>query len=272
MSLLSEHPQLFVPDKEYCIAPPELTDGLYDEVGFNESDKGNQIRGVKCPNHIVMHGSFLATLPHLKKLIIGVRHPVRWFESFWNFKQRTLLKQGGSYHPIDELIGSGFNKFHPSTDGSRFHLDLATLGKTQLSKSEIEFLPPMENISIGHSNATIFLYEASQLSQEDTHIFRTMLQNFLNLKIPIAEVPQLNHIPKEEKRKMEDNSLIDICEEKYFELRQILLGHGKQAHEWILRYFIKSNDVYVPNLDEFRRSLLLWSIDPCEQKSNNINI
>lgn len=70
----------------YYGKPAQMTSSLY-----NILPQGNYKRGYKCPNDI----SQINTLRSLArywpsiKLFIGLRHPVHWFESFWNMRMNN---------------------------------------------------------------------------------------------------------------------------------------------------------------------------------------
>ena len=92
MHHLRHHPQVNIFPDERCELGSNqharLIDDLYRE--FPASNATHQFtRGIKCP--IDLENTRLA-LPNYKKvfpktnMIVGVRHPVLWFESFYNFR------------------------------------------------------------------------------------------------------------------------------------------------------------------------------------------
>ena len=60
---------------------------------------------------------------------------------------------------------------------------------------------------------------------------------------------------------------IDICNEKYNELRRQLLMDGRRSADWVLGEFVASPDVSVVNREHFVQSVQSWKIDPCDSKT-----
>ncbi|KAL7525560.1 hypothetical protein ACHAXR_001057, partial [Thalassiosira sp. AJA248-18] len=88
-SLSTEHCDLVVNDTA------KLVRDIYDDHAqrLKQSRDGailmeNQLRGIKCPQDISsdwsMH-NYAKYLPHTK-LIVGIRHPIFWFQSLYNFR------------------------------------------------------------------------------------------------------------------------------------------------------------------------------------------
>jgi hypothetical protein len=102
-------------------------------------------RGIKCPMAIsdttgiqLISANFRYT-----KIIVGVRHPVSFFQSFYNYRI-TEMYNIGDIEPVpspNELVGN--NKWRDvSTDLARYELSLMQLGKTPMS--------PVRTFSIVH--------------------------------------------------------------------------------------------------------------------------
>ena len=165
-------------------------------------------RGLKCPAD--MESTALA-LPHYAqyfpdtKFVIGLRHPILWFESFYNFR----VHNGFPMPPPESLVG-GCRKgmYSCCTYRATFHLFLAQgLGKTNLTREELQscFAPSLQRTLLQqqeqqrnpllqpasseeqqhpHRHRPIFLYEVSQMNNQNaerTRAFLSDLQHFLGL-------------------------------------------------------------------------------------------
>ena len=109
----------------------------------------------------------------------------------------------------------------------------------------------------------IFIYTSDQLSDNnDTrqYTFGHDLKEFLRLDTPLIDLRSARKINANTQIYPE---YIDICEQKYTKIRKSLLKSGRKASDWILNKFIKSNDVFVSNVDYFQASLRTWGTDPC---------
>ena len=183
---------------------------LYEEdrsVKFQET-----LNAFKCPDLLY---SPLA-LNHLHKhfpttnVIVSVRHPITWFESFYNYR----IRKGYKMSPPESLVGKcpkyqddGTIKAEEDvlywgdklsigtghglcTDKARFHLALSRLGLTKVtSKNEKKLLliPPTQDnqhkwASGPFGNRKLFLFEIGQLSiknRNEADQFVTDLESFL---------------------------------------------------------------------------------------------
>jgi len=261
MKLLASSDELFVPEFESCKIPGELNYFLYDMSGFNESEGLNQRRGLKCPNLIENIGLMTPMYPHTN-FIIGLRHPIKWFESFYNFRANN---SNGNYPAAETKIGSG-GIAAVVTDRAQFHIKLAALGKTPMLEEEKElFSQKMIPYIKPLSQSKIFLYDIDQLRTNDTSTFRNELENFLELEKPLPEPPHFIPGKNRTGKLLVDVTKIkiDICEERYDELRKVLLDNGTRAQKWIRTYFLESEDVTVPDRPNFERILEKWTVDPC---------
>lgn len=137
MNWLSQHSRIHMyPTEIYDLAdsrPAQFIQKLYMlPVG------DNLIRGYKSPMDL--------TLPHVvqdylrrywsaTKLIVGIRHPVRWFESLYNFRIQNL-KAGfnvSNFPKPDQCIGPCTeHSMNTCTAKGEFALFLRNLGKTLL--------------------------------------------------------------------------------------------------------------------------------------------
>lgn len=121
-----------------------------------------------------------------------------------------------------------------------------------------------------HNKRRVFLYEVSQLSDDSSGRegqFRVDLQSFLGLRQPIEPLiwfkPGRQH--SDEKVIQRTNSKkINICDEKYEGLRNVLMEQAVNASRWIREFFVNSPDVTVSSPEYFVKTLMpSWEQDPC---------
>jgi hypothetical protein len=113
----------------------------------------------------------------------------------------------------------------------------------------------------------VFLYEISQ--PKDTNetrklLFRKDLSDFLELKHPLDTDPP--HESGNHDNIPEDAFEIDICKDKYKDIRATLMELAITSSRWIIDYFIDHPDVTVSSPDRFREVLESWKNDPCDDK------
>jgi hypothetical protein len=260
MKWLAGHEEILMNTQEvYSLQlgkPAELVSQFYD------MPRGMQYkRGYKAPGDIDSIKA-LQALDHYwpnTKLMVGVRHPVLWFESFYNFRIRHNI----TLPPPEQLIGSCTLEMHGvCTDGSRFHNQLDNLGKTPRSdpfekkllgsqRRDAHQVPRMRN--------EVFLYEISQLvdaNQTRATQYRTDLKDYLGLRNDLMPVVS----PNTSKPKMK---AMNICDAKYQLLRAELMQNAVEASTWISSFLLHSPGVYVSSPDYFNELLESWMEDPC---------
>lgn len=211
-------------------------------------------RGIKCP--------FVFTTPKSlerledwfpsTKVIFGLRHPVHFFQSYYNYRVMDvhLGKLEGPIPSAESLIGSN-DWIRVSTDYARYEEVLMKLGKTKASQEP-------------KSPFKIFLYTLEQMEDEDDARrakLREALGDFLNLEKKIEPLTAVN-VNKLVGKKGFDET-IDICDSKHDELRGVLVENGKKTQKWILEEFLESPDVNIANEDHFRDIVSQWGTDPC---------
>jgi len=169
--------------------------------------------GIKDP-FIIYDAKLLKSFPHAK-LIVGVRHPVLWFESFWNhvgvheyskrYSDNNLPSKNSSIMNFSQRIGSYGGSFSLDTNTARYHAALMKLGKTNLtSKDEMALFPEdvVKVIKIINDNKRyqkmpnkVFIYELRQLSDENEtrkRAFRKDLGNFLGVSTPLPHLVKVD--------------------------------------------------------------------------------
>lgn len=249
---------------------------------FNATNESNHriIRGMKCPTDIE---SMELSLPlygkhfNTTKFIIGVRHPVRWFESLYNFRLSFHTHGSGvkinMKQPRDLMGGCFYGSFNVCSERAMFDIYMATLGKTALNDEELSVMnlskkgPRFRNSFMRNKDRydplpnKIFLYDMNQLADVNetrSRQFREDLRDYLGSK---TELPPMMRIST--KGNKQNITKINICDDEHKEIRSHLVDIGTKASRWIVDYFIKSPDVFVSSPTFFQDLLKSWKADPC---------
>ena len=277
LKVLGSHAEIEMPSKEFCDINKD--DGVAQMKNWLQSVQSNlnaspPLRyGIKCPVMVRTTHSItnLVKMSDRTRLIVGVRHPVRWFESFYNYRVRehyTLGKKGSIPDP-HELTNGKRHWRDVSTFYARYEIYLMQLAKVALDAIELKRMV-MEEIlwskELAPNPFKVFIYEDRQL--DDTHVarrsrFQLDLQDFLGLKNPLDD---FGKVPK---KNVAGNLInhpehMDICKPRYDELRKQLLQHGRTTSLWITTKFIESSEVIVSNKDNFVSIVNSWGDDPCQ--------
>jgi hypothetical protein len=281
-SWLDRHPEIqCYPHEVYALAhrqPQELLRLLY------YLPEGNYKRGYKSPFDLVYN----YTMPYFRRyfpktpLIVGIRHPVLWFQSLYNFRiQNHPLQYNISQFPRPhELIGAcGGHSFNTCTQKGEFGLFLRQLQKVP---GLTEFEARMARAA-GHTYAPnytvpllpnpVFLVEVQQLSDADETrraALRTDLQTFLNLSTPFRMTEKVIHsTPGKDWRDAsvqaeKDRYKINICDAEHVSVRQELLRMARTSSAWIRNFLLPAaTGVRVSSPVYFDSLLLGWRDDPC---------
>jgi hypothetical protein len=281
-SWLDRHPEIqCYPHEVYALAhrqPQELLRLLY------YLPEGNYKRGYKSPFDLVYN----YTMPYFRRyfpktpLIVGIRHPVLWFQSLYNFRiQNHPLQYNISQFPRPhELIGAcGGHSFNTCTQKGEFGLFLRQLQKVP---GLTEFEARMSRAA-GHTYAPnytvpllpnpVFLVEVQQLSDADETrraALRTDLQTFLNLSTPFRMTEKVIHsTPGKDWRDAsvqaeKDRYKINICDAEHVSVRQELLRMARTSSAWIRNFLLPAaTGVRVSSPVYFDSLLLGWRDDPC---------
>lgn len=236
----------------------------------NVTDPNVKKKGFKCPDVLYSNNALLNLKTYFPRadLIVVVRHPVLWFQSFYNYR----VRKGYNMPSPTDLVGSCstqdegiLNKLNTNetrypahkvcTDRANFHIALSRLGKTKLENtSEIELLQN-HSLPIHRSNNRVFIMELGQLSVENrtrAHQLVNDLESFLGLDVNAgdAHLPELKHHKPKHNIALNvvksnlDDKLLDICLPAYDDLRSVLVEIGQKASRWIISYFLQSRQVY----------------------------
>jgi hypothetical protein len=220
-------------------------------------------------------------------LIVGIRHPVHWFESLYNFKVQNLARNvdPGYWGDPNTLLRSNACEQWNDTNcvgvaKGWFHVYLAALGKVPYPGEWKEEYPMYLTDSRPRVPNPVFLYESQQLvfgnahdidntatssTSEYARQFRIDLQRLLGLNDSLPVIlprtkPDLEHFSKRQQQRK-----IRICHAKYLPLRTELMRIARQASVWIRKEFLKSPDVHISSPDYFQTLLQGWMVDPCEK-------
>ena len=247
---------------------------------YNLSDTG--LRGYKAPRDIVDPVVLDLLSEHWPstKLIVGLRHPIPWFQSLYNFKAKRYNDTPNAL----QLIGECMQDMDPSeraihqakvgsfdrgvcTDLARYHVHLSLLGKTNVTEPRQDRLLGPRRVTMASRaplHHPVFLYEAEQLSDSNEGRFRQFkfdLEQYLGLPEPLGLPPGSDS--DEANSNPHKHFPLDICRPKYNRLRAELLRHGAAASTWILDYFLDLPSVHVSSPEYFRTLLQSWHVDPC---------
>ena len=191
---LMKHPQVTGPGGElydFRRGPDRMIKNLVKYYTYEHHDVDRIRIGYRCPHDMQYPSAVLkniATYFPSTKLIAIIRHPIEWFESFYNYRfeqheERFVLasatnKRGSNggellHHPND-LIGI-LKECYPnpckspqylSTATGAFHYYLARLGKTTMtSEDELRYLKPFLYGKDFPTHSTLQLWSAQQLEK-----------------------------------------------------------------------------------------------------------
>jgi hypothetical protein len=251
----------------------------------------NKMKGYKSPVDVTLPHvlQYLAQyFPHAK-LIVGVRHPVQWFESLYNFRlqqQRSPFSRSTTtLPPPDDLVGACVaSARNTCTYKGEFALFLRQLGKTKEPHIVTEFErrmyrgahlePPNTSTSTEESTMVvsnpIFLYEMREL-EDHPEIVSQALTDFLGLSTPLsAHIPILNQqkrYPSLTDSATSDVARMDICEHRRvrFELMRI----ARSSSVWIRNYFLAAPySSQIVTLPHFASYVKDWMVDPCKDQQD----
>mmetsp|Transcript_2820 Transcript_2820/g.4241 ORF Transcript_2820/g.4241 Transcript_2820/m.4241 type:complete len:420 (+) Transcript_2820:156-1415(+) len=269
MEYLEMSPYTKVAQKERCELGSAQQASLIRKL-YEELPPGHYKRGIKCPRDVENDFSMKNYGQFFPKtnFLIGVRHPVRWFESFYNFR----LYNNNPMPPPEKLIGA-CTKYSRNvcTHRARFHQFLANLGKTPLATKEKKlFKLGGSELRVNPLRGNVFLYHVEQLKDDNplrAKVLREDLSSFLDLPKTLPPMHIWNKPGKNLTKEQVDyanSRRLDICHSNHTELRKYLVEQANNSFEWISRYFLKSEDVYISSPSYFESLLKAWTIDPCD--------
>eukprot|EP00586_Coscinodiscus_wailesii_P017659 CAMPEP_0172505028 /NCGR_PEP_ID=MMETSP1066-20121228/183069_1 /TAXON_ID=671091 /ORGANISM="Coscinodiscus wailesii, Strain CCMP2513" /LENGTH=274 /DNA_ID=CAMNT_0013281469 /DNA_START=166 /DNA_END=987 /DNA_ORIENTATION=+ len=217
---------------EYSFKGEDQAKTLVDEIK-ETSKKYNKTKkfGIKWPTALV-HPSVIRDLINVDekhketKLIIGLRHPVKWFESFYNFRLRKH-----DMPPANTLIGGSDVKGHNDcyTGLAQYEIYFMQFGKVDLTAHELGMMhnnkPAMTMLSTPNK---IFLYMVEQFKDENltrTDNFFSDLVSFMDLEETITS----DIMPK---RNINNKKPWNICDDANKKVREVLVQNGIVTANW----------------------------------------
>eukprot|EP00569_Conticribra_weissflogii_P015737 CAMPEP_0171400362 /NCGR_PEP_ID=MMETSP0880-20121228/7225_1 /TAXON_ID=67004 /ORGANISM="Thalassiosira weissflogii, Strain CCMP1336" /LENGTH=401 /DNA_ID=CAMNT_0011914681 /DNA_START=62 /DNA_END=1264 /DNA_ORIENTATION=- len=220
--------------------------------------------GIKCPTMVRNTNSIdnLAKISRHTRLIVGVRHPASWFQSFYNYRVMGthLRNESLSDIPNPNTLNATTQWKDVSTSYARFDIYLKQFAKVQLDEHDLKEMleEHLWKKEISPTKFKIFIYTVEQLNDANSTRqagFRNDLQKFLGLETPF---PDFDSIPKVNENHEVFPEYLDICKPEYNDLRHLLLEEGKKSSHWIGTKFIYADDVVVSNEDHFQSALSTW--------------
>lgn len=234
-----------------------LVNSLYKNYQPNSHNNG-----LKCPQDIISSLNNYAKYFPSTKLIVGIRHPILWFESLYNFRSMQTL---GDIIPTNKLTKRCIRGSRGVCAWRANIADfLSVMGKTPMKhREELDLLQlKLDPIPKSSSLGKVFLYEIQQLpslSKDLLHFLNYPPVKLMN--IPHFNNQQRNHQQQEQSGKYHP---INICDNEHVEIRQALLNISPKSSLWIRNYFLQSPDVHVSNKTQLIQILENdWMKDPC---------
>lgn len=238
--------------------------------------------GIKCPRDLEVDLALTNYRTYFSKtkFIVGLRHPVMWFESFYNHRIHNEFPMPSPHR----LIGK-CKKSHQGvcTDRANFTRHLQRIDdepSRQVFLYEVSQLYDDSNKTAASVKdaAHKTLHETKQLQQQlrraDT--FRTDLQDFLELEVPLQG--RIDHVkpgrkPMSEAHEQElASKKIDICDQEHQDVRTRLQQQASESATWIQTVFLRQNpNVRVSSPKYFSQLLSAWHQDPCEDRKRKEN-
>ncbi len=244
---------------------------------YQQNNEEKLFRGTKCPAFI-QGGWLRAWSDHVPraKLIVGIRHPMLWFQSFWNMQAANHLTGNVGNNPYNIMEpcknkdGRGCRNGCPHSqllclNRARFHHSLAMLGKTELSDQEMELLGP-DDIDGGKNTPNnkvrnpIFLYEQHMLGED--YLWED-LRGYLGVDHP------LKHDKRVSSHGKNPNLYLNFCNDTYDDFRAKMMPISYNVSLWLQDYFVPlaknetRSDVIIPKPDFFTRMVESYKLDPC---------
>ena len=287
---LEDHSQIRMSEGEFCQVH-NVTSGaervltwltdITSSSSTNKTSTGDKTKyGIKCPTMVRTMSAIenLMKISDITRLVVGVRHPVKWFESFYNYRVLEMYNNNVTEHVFGRMSGRSIPKPRELLDGTKHWKDVSTasarfdaylkqLAKVPLNEDERKamFDERLWPKKISPNPYKVFIYTVEQLhdKNETRQVnFQTDLQHHLGLNSPFRD------FNKASKANAVHNSVrykeqIDICDPQYARIRKKLAQQGKISSDWIINRFIESDDVVVSDKDYFTSTLRTWGNDPC---------
>ena len=286
LDALNRHPEVVMPvpskgnPREFC----ELEKWFEDMKNISSTTSQSPHKtptptryGFKCPT-MIRSTEGVENLMKIAKdkdtrLVMGLRHPVLWFESFYNYRVNNWHGQPGfNEKPIPspfELTGKGKHWRDVSVKHARFDIYMKQLAKVSLTEKEMKGMLNHDNMfpkRMSPNPYKIFMLTMEQIADRNDRRrmkFQEDLQKFLKLRAPLEDFASL---PIRNSSNSTYSERINICDKKFASIRFQLVKQGKQASKWVINKFMKSPDVIVSNPEFIKSTIRDWGSDPCKKK------
>jgi len=271
--------------------PKGLVGRLYHELPEDTPAKKYK-RGYKCPADVADSRvlNYYRSYWPKTKLFVGVRHPISWFQSLYNF--RVQNSKDGLMHPNKHIGPCMSGMKNTCTEKGNFAFDLMRLGKQNalegpnppMTELETKLLsryrrgkqvywklqynasdiPPLPN--------DVFFFDIEQLGDRDpvrSDQFREDVRQYLGLETPL---PPITHYKPGRTynatvQAIKDEQKMNICDKEYEPLREELMRLGRLNSIWIREVFLNLPGVYTGSRRHLEEILEGWMHDPCVNKT-----
>lgn len=239
-------------------------------------------RGSKCPRLLETNADIQGVSKHLPrtKLIVGLRHPIHWYQSFWNMlASRNLQNAVSPYDTLQPCKGACAQgcpgRQIVCVPRAAFHIALARMGKTPLATEEREWLggrwQPQAIVPNWNITNAIFLYDLDLLAHDELW---DALAQFLGAADTIRHDRHMGHHAKREARlgnraiAQRESAMMQICDPQWDSLRVALLEVADEMAHWLLEYLWpvareRPDEVVVPLRAQFTELVKKYREDPC---------
>jgi len=194
------------------------------------------------------------------KIIIGMRHPVKWFESFYNYRLLT-----SKMPPANKLIGGReVAKDGVFTGLAQYEKYFMQFGKVDLTPHELSMLSNHKPATTLLSTPNkIFLYTVEQFKDKNV----TRADSFLKDLASFMEIEETFTSDMMPKSNSVNNKRFKICDDEHKEVRKVLVENGKVTANWFQAKFSEEiDDVVIGGREHFFQLLETWKEDPCVDK------
>ena len=272
------------------------------QVNATTEDGYPILNGYKSPSALESEQSlwYLEQYFPATKFIVGVRHPISRFQSWYNFKLARMA-ENIPMPPIEHTIGqchelcdafpnktcvSKNTTYYPirgCSEDANYQYFFSRLGWTpRTSERELSLLNHHTLTIHNFSQAKLFVVEAEQIKETNPERANRVFGDLETyLELPALSLPRVDstkdksssarykaaYHEREGMTKAKQAQLLDICQPQHGKLRQYLLEIGTNAADWIEEFFLPSPHVVVSNHTEFVEAIRKWKIDPCASKS-----
>ena len=285
MHWLREHPEIqaFGREKGHFMSrkPGLMIRQLYEQL-----DAGPYQRGYKAPQDVTQTHilNYYRTYWPNAKLILGIRHPVPWFESLYNFRIQNLNNPTDLPRPNDLIGPCRQGRYLTCTNKGDFANSLMKLGQQNYPKrrpaTELELsitrrynrTTPFDSSTVEYMYNPIFIFELDQLGDENVtrkDLFRSDFTKFMGLKEPLPALP--HYKPGKARETAEqvyrDTLKIKICDDEFITVRNELMILARATSQWIREVFLNGPTVHVSSKEYFISILEGWMEDPCDNLS-----